>query len=1656
MRTKGKTRFIIREQTKQTQERFFLFLTEKCVMYAAVRVNSQWSLSRFVPSKECELLLAHRGALLSALKCQDLEDMVKLLHGYDLIGADLKESFLSLQCDKAWDQRRQLRVRYLLQLVYEKVRRHKYSFDRLLKWLKDLEGEGEKVYDILCKERATCSVGEAGEVQDTERCLTEDDIPELIGVMASVAHLWEDISIALKIPINIQADIRKEGGSSKVELYKALNYWVLGDCLKPVTTSTLKQVLAGPIVGVPSIADKIPTMKRSPVHNQPGDDAYPSVDTPKIFFQSMDTKVTYGRSNLLEVEVSNANSSLSYQWYKDGHELSDDDYYENTKSSILLVCHRNMTSKHIEGKYVCRVDGKISSDEVSVVVCYPDRIKLLLDNYRKLDEVPKDSWPPKRTESFVELALIDRNSNNLGEYDYSVRGDMDDILNRKNKIKYNQVFGRYESGALVLVEGRPGCGKTTLAHKVTRDWSKGEMVLVGAELVFLISLRILNFTQKDTNIFELMEHYYAHDTKNIGESIRSNQGEKTCFIFDGLDEYQRKDRNLNTFIEELLKGKLSNAMVIVFTRPVGSFQLKKSRSRIYNHIEILGFKKDQIHDYIDSYFGTSKMAQGLKEYLDQHINVLHMCYLPVHASMICYLYSQERDNLPTTETQIYTQFTTCTISRKLMREDRHLKEVCLEDLGERNKDQLFEICKLAFEMTSRSEQVFCRSKDSIQLIDEFDSDGPSLGLVTVDIGAKSQGYKDFYSFLHLTFQEYLAAYYINQLENEKQLELLRDYKNNESMLVVWKFYCGLIGINPNSAIQDKIQIITSSKHADSLYRVHCAFESQHSLSCDAVLNNSEQMLSFEKTILRLFDYNAIGYVISKLSGPLGLKFYTCTFDKNGISQLLAKTADSRCEPVKELLVHNKKMTLEQLHCINVLLRNFKSLQVLDLYDTKLDESDIDKLTDGVTLPELKCIKVPFIRLDKNYMKVFHLLRINSCSTFESVHIGPSLKKTNGQVYFNCLQSNFNSCTIIGGNFDIKRTLLNHIKLNKDLHFGFISHCTTLELKNCSIDDSIMTRICEGLKKSFSLEMIVLDYNRISGAGAAELASSLQCLSTLKYLSIACNLIDDSGAKALASVLCRCTSLNHLNLEGNRIGEEGAVAMVEALDMSVELHLGNDKITGEGIRKVLDYNRSTSFKSGDLSFVVDITESEFARVLKCCTNLQTITFSTNTENEYKISRTLMALLEQLPHLTVLKELALNFGYGNSMKHITLAGCLKSSPNLKTLDISGSNIGSEGASKLGEYFKSCINLQRLNLRSSRIGSEGAIELAERFKCWTNLQKVDISRNNIGSKGAVALAKGFKSWTNLQELDISENNIGSKGATALAKGFKNGINLQELDISGNNIGSDGVAMLAEGLKSCIKLRRLNISRNCIGLQGVIKLAEGLKRCTNLQEFDISRIYICSEGLMKLVEVLKTCIKLQTLNICWSNISSEGAVKLAEGLRCWTILQELNISGNNIGSEGASKLGEDLKSCIKLQRLDISSNDIGSEGAVELAEGLKCWINLQELAIGGNNIGLKGVAKLAKGLIYCTKLQKLDISRNCVCSKGAVELAKSFKCCPNLQELDISMNNIASDGAVELAEGLKSCIKLQKLNISKNDIKSAGVAKLTEKLKRCINLQY
>ena len=94
---------------------------------------------------------------------------------------------------------------------------------------------------------------------------------------------------------------------------------------------------------------------------------------------------------------------------------------------------------------------------------------------------------------------------------------------------------------------------------------------------------------------------------------------------------------------------------------------------VTKRVEVLGFLKPQIFDYIEKYdFSTGNKASDLHSYFDQHPNVYHMCYLPIHAAMVCYLFDEMSSNLPHTETEIYKAFTNRTLLRTLRRSDSNI------------------------------------------------------------------------------------------------------------------------------------------------------------------------------------------------------------------------------------------------------------------------------------------------------------------------------------------------------------------------------------------------------------------------------------------------------------------------------------------------------------------------------------------------------------------------------------------------------------------------------------------------------------------------------------------------------------------------------------------------------------------------------------------------------------------------------------------------------------------------------------------------------------------------------------------------------------------------------------------------------------------------
>ena len=85
-------------------------------------------------------------------------------------------------------------------------------------------------------------------------------------------------------------------------------------------------------------------------------------------------------------------------------------------------------------------------------------------------------------------------------------------------------------------------------------------------------------------------------------------------------------------------------------------------------------------------------------------------------------------------------------------------------------------------MTIQSKQVVHQRDTEVPLSHDCShGDECGLGLVTIDHTVAMFGLINTHTFLHLTLQEYLAAYHIASREEEEQIKILREHGKKDHM-----------------------------------------------------------------------------------------------------------------------------------------------------------------------------------------------------------------------------------------------------------------------------------------------------------------------------------------------------------------------------------------------------------------------------------------------------------------------------------------------------------------------------------------------------------------------------------------------------------------------------------------------------------------------------------------------------------------------------------------------------------------------------------------------------------------------------------------------------------------------------------------------------------
>ena len=1593
------------------------------------------------------------------------------------------------------------KIRYLILHAYEQ---HDQNPSVYREWLALLNMHGipyDRVDGALAKMFPTADSG-SGEVAENQ--FLESHIPALTEMLANVSYMWRDIASSkfINLPQNIIHDIHVNllvNNSQSTCFSRAMYEWIVGNHrnAKAPTVENLANALRGPTVGLGKEANQLADAFRvSLSHIPPCSD----VPTPWIVHQPLTTEVVCDKmSTLLEVQVS-AKGAFSYQWTKDGCPLKDSRHHLGVKKPIL--CILNASTQAAAGMYVCeiwtdhesghQVAAKSRGTQLKVDV--PDCKAILYELYHAMSAVHNVSWPPKICDAFINLALIgSEKPDKFSEFIcYTLQGDADDILNKKESIEYREAFGEFRSG-LFLIEGRPGSGKTTLVTKISKDWATGSEILVGADFLFLVSLRAL--PEGDISIEDILKplyHKYGDEmVKNVKRILEARRGNGMCFILDGYDEYVSKE-NRESVIHGLIDRKyLSLSMVIVASRPIATADLKNKAGCI--RYEVMGFLKDQIFEYIDNYPFSGRKAEkpkSLKAYLQEHPNIFNMCYLPIQAAMISYSHDNREGSLPHTETGIYEYFTASTLLRKLKKAKKDVYLETIEDLTGEEAQSFRDICELAFEMTLLSNQVFKVGKLGLGA----ESDEAMLGLVSVEHSAVEK----LYTFVHLTLQEFLAAYHISKQARDDQAIMISEHQGKEHMKVVWKFYCGLVSFeNDESNFR---AILNSNKH--DLFRCQCAFESQQQNTCALVKESGS--LRFIDEVLSPSDFICMSFVLKCGHGLEELKFEKCII---GSAKLLGDV-----------------------------FKVCSKLQILDLSRNNIDNDDAKKLASGLE----KCINLLALDLSRNDIgdsgaeALFDSLE--NCSALKSLNLHKNKISSKGIGYLcgtllHChnlavLNLADNKLTSLGA-----RALSSGLENCKSLRtfnvssnniiangIGFIAqglrYCTELEsliMDSNKISDSSAQFLSDCLRHCPGLQSLNFSYNEISENGAKAISGCLKHLNNLQALNLDSNHIGDGGAEALAANL-NCSSLKTLQLQDNQISNAGACALAESLKLGAsleEVDISDNSIGDEGIKSLVN-NLGLAILSLTYNTVGVEGGIAIAENLKRCPELKKLDLCIMKINCESVAAIARGLEYCALYLTKVDLSDNKIGDDGAR---ALAEGLMLCSNLVDVDLMDNAIGDEGAVALAEGLVHCRCLENLLLDSNSIGDDGAKGLADVLVKCENLKSLSLDRNNIGDVGAKVLKRQCPVRFEFSDVvDLDNNNISSKGAVFLTEsdtldqrgkniGDDGAVRLGELlesadcesldyvRLSDNDIGDDGAIALAEGLKSCKNITSLNLSKNKIGNAGMIALGEALQECTKLESLDLQRNQIGDDGAKAFQLCLPHCCKLDFLNLDDNDIGGQGAHHLAQGLKCSTNLTNLMLSDNHIGDDGALNLGTGIKYCSNLDSLSLDNNLIGDIGARGLGSGLRRCRKLTTLQLQHNKISDDGTMGLAEGLQFCSKLEYLYLHHNCIADDGAKSLAMVLEHCSIttlelghnqigdagisglaayckttyasitktrfqlLESLELNNNLITSVGAENLAEGLVKGNKLETLDLDHNSI-GDGAADLAKGLQHCKNL--
>ena len=858
--------------------------------------------------------------------------------------------------------------------------------------------------------------------------------------------------------------------------------------------------------------------------------------------------------------------------------------------------------------------------------------------------------------------------------------------------------------------------------------------------------------------------------------------------------------------------------------------LAQFKHRIFLHVEILGFTEENITKYVTSVFaregkktasaidqsvgGPDEVSEEAKKNIDdvmayicKYAQIKACMYIPLNAAIVVSIYRESMKSkwvLPTTLTELYQALARILLRRYLCGHAKYQK--CrvgsLEDLPREVYIQLLVISKIAYEGICREKWSVVQSggQESIQIIfSDIPDDFETLGLMQSVSQLFMDGQKTSHNFLHLTFQEFLAAYHISTMSTAEQLKHFQRHEDGR-LRVVLRFLAGLTKLNKvtpdelrsllgEPTVEEHLTQYCNPMRPDvcvSVHHTNWLFEAQNSELLQLLFHNHTASFTFTRGMLPL-EYYSVGYCIAHshskwsltLDGDtdedkLHMLVRGATISDSNYTVALIQKSTSVCMTIQKMriILNGLRPCFEKLHVYLQMFDSGDSLYIPPYSTLNILELQINNDRSAVN-----------ISCDLSFSSLEALIISSSCT---GAFLGAKTCKAIGKLL---------SSTSSLKNFRLSPNIRNHEYSvhvsNKDMEviMNGLSNNITLPMKildidcKCAFTTTATRSLAQFIKRSTTLQYLKIHFNTLKYGDTFIKVLCNNIALQLRSLDIDCkSTFTTSATRSLAQFITRSTTLKYIRICHVKFSAQGLIELTDAIHHCSTLQEHKlEKLTFfvECSEDVVNLRDMIKDYPGMLKSIVD-----WDRV----TNVQL----TKLNYEKKASTVCVGLGCSLDTFAILADEAIS-----NDGAVALAHALHHNSILKRLNLSNNIIRDAGAVALAQALHHNSILKELYLSNNIISVAGAEALAQALHHNSTLKRLYLSYNSIGDGGAEALAQSLHHNTTLEWLYLSNASFGNAGAVTLAQSLNHNSTLTVLYLSGNDaIGKEGTHQLVQAL--------------------------------------------------------------------------------------------------------------------------------------------------------------------------------------------------------------------------------------------------------------------